>query len=430
MTKTRLAWAWLVILAPAGLAVLHPSLAGERKPAGGKPEEGRVEKLRVEAVDDFKARRYFQAIRNLETALGIASDAERPELQQLLARTRSALGVDLFNSGETRQAAEVFREALQAAPDAYAHFGLGFLYFVKLEDELASEHLEKALELEPQHGKSQKVLAVLEYRQGRTAQAIARMEKACRLDPADKEARALHDRWKTESESTASFAVREREGGLSVRVDPKLSAPLVDEVCARLEKIHKETLETFAPANLRRVVVVFFSQERFYKATRSYHWVGGFYDGQVKVPLPDGSRLSPEALREVTDALRHELTHVAVRALCPECPNWLNEGIAQYYEGKARGRNFREELRSKPSQRLHFKDVPARLWEVDDEEVARRTYLQGLAFVDYLVRRFHEFRLQLCLLSIAQEGSLSKAFQRTYGASLDDLEGLWWKEIE
>ena len=89
----------------------------------------------------------------------------------------------------------------------------------------------------------------------------------------------------------------------------------------------------------------------------------------------------------------------------------------------------RQQLSAQSARRLSFGEVPARLWEVEDVETARWTYLQGLGFVHFLNARFYRFRLVLLLDAIARERSLSKAFEMTYGRSLEALENLWWAEV-
>jgi hypothetical protein len=119
-----------------------------------------------------------------------------------------------------------------------------------------------------------------------------------------------------------------------------------------------------------------------------------------------------------------------VRQVSPECPNWLNEGIAQRFEGKERGDATRKLLREGASRKIPFRSVPARLWEVEDEALARWTYLQGLGFVDFLCERFQEFRLRLLLEGLAKERSLGAAFEATYGLTLEAAEAAWWRELE
>jgi tetratricopeptide (TPR) repeat protein len=396
----------------------------------GPGEDSRSRELKDSGIKLYQGRKYFEAISALEEALAAAaSESERAELSELLARARSALGVELFNEGEARRAEEAFREALRHAKDSYAHFGLGFLHFIRVEDAAALEHLNQALLLEPGYAKTHKLLGVIDYRQGRTAEAIARMEEARRIDSKDPEAKALLERWKFEGAFTESF--REvKEGRFVIRADPALPASRVRDVARKLEAAWKDIGSALGARGPRRIVVVLFTPAGFLRATRSYHWVGGVYDGQIKLPVPDGKTVDPRALRELDEAIRHEIAHAAIREVCPECPNWLNEGIAQHFERKDRGGETRRLLRAGAARKVAFKDVPGRLWEVDDEELARWTYLQGLGFVEHLAGRFHEFRLRLLLLSIVREGSVSQAFEKTYGMNLEAAEAAWWREVE
>jgi len=403
-----------------GLLLRFPALLAEEPPL--------ITKLRAQGAEHYRERRYYQAIRSVERALDIAEEAQRAELSRLLGRFRAALGVELFNTGENRQAEEVFREALVHSADPYAHFGLGFLHFVRLEDEDARKELTEAARLDPSYSQTQKLLALMDYRQGDSASALQKIRKACELDPEDAEAKALSARWTLERGYTEKFVEKSVRGFL-LRVDPRLPSGQVKRVVRLLKRARKEIASVFGLKEDRRIAVVLFAEERFHQATGSFHWVGGVFDGQIKLPVKVGKGDSKDR-DELGAAVRHEMVHVAVREVCPECPNWLNEGIAQYFEGEVDSLAMRRLLREGAARKISFRKVPARLWEVDDEALARWTYLQGLGFVRFLARRFHPFRLRLCLEAITREQSVAKAFETTYGARLEVLESLWWEEVE
>lgn len=394
-----------------------------RKPAPGA--EPRVELLRAEGIRRYQAREYAQALRAFEEALAAARGSEAGDLKELVARTRSALGLELLSAGELRQAGTFFREALRESSDAYAHFGLGFINFLKLEDAVALEHLEAAARLDAASTATQKLLGLIDYRRGRTAEALSRMDRALALDPKDREAAALKERWTLELSAVSGF--REFRRGVAIlRAEPAFAEARAGEVFDRLDRARREIGEALQAELGEALVVVLFAPDTFHRATKSYHWVGGLYDGQVKLVYPAGDPPAPGELQALDEAIRHEIAHVFVRRLCSECPVWLNEGIAQHFERPGRGAEVASMLRERARARIRFEDVPGRLWEVDDEAFARQTYLQGLGFVEFLVERFLEFRLGLLLRAIHEEGSLKKGFETVYGLSLESAEVEWW----
>lgn len=383
----------------------------------------------------YQARRYREALEAFETALAVADTASAPKIRRYLAAVLAALGLEHVGSGENRLAAETFERALQYEKDFYAHLGLGYLYFLRLEDGPALNQLQSALELgervtRPRDlARAHKLLALLEYRQGRTREATQRLEESIRHDAGDREAATLLARWRVEASFLRRFAEIPSKRFL-VRVDPEVAPPVQDRVVREMYRIYDDVGDSLGLWPDRRVPVVLYSEASFHLATGAYHWVGGMYDGQLKVPVPFKALPRGDELESFRQVLRHEYAHVLIRQLAPECPIWLNEGVAQYLERKTTRGAIERLLYAQRSRRLPLHEIPARLWEVDDEELARQSYLQGLGFVAYLADRFHEFRLRLVLGAIAEEHSVTRAFERVYGATLETLEGQWWQELE
>ena len=369
---------------------------------------------------------FEEAVTVFRAALTRASGADRRPLGEFLARSLSALGVELFNAGESRQAEAAFREALEHGKDFFAHFGLGFLHLVRLEDDDAGLHLQEAGRLEPDHAKTHKLRALLEYRRGDVAAAVVHMTRARELEPDDKEAGETVERWQLESRYVADFrAVRESK--LRLRLDPELDDAQVAHVRELLRRTLAELKRELAIADHGPLVVVVFADRRFHQATGSHSWVGGLYDGQLKVPFPTAGDSAQRAELEAT--VRHEVAHFLIQVIAPECPSWLNEGLAQLLENRHDPASVRKLLREQASRRSALREIPARLWEIKDVESARWTYLQGLGFADFLSQRFQRFRLVLLLDALTRTGSLSRSFELTYGLSLEALEGLWWTEL-
>jgi tetratricopeptide (TPR) repeat protein len=388
---------------------------------------GGLDRLLAEAAQHYQARRYFQAIDVFERALKLAGARRAQEVRAQLARALGALGTEYFNAGESRRAEESFLGALAHAGDYYAHLGLGYLYFFRLKDNEALTHLQAALKERPDHARTHLLLALIEYRQGQTASARRRLAEAGRLDPADAETQALLKRWNIEAAYSASF-VEQPGRRFTLRVDPLLPAGAAEIARRELERAHEEVGAALGHWPARKIPVVLFSEKRFYEATGSHHWVGGMYDGQLKMPV--AAELSrDEQLESLKEVIRHEYAHVLIREVAPECPVWLNEGIAQHFERPGRRAEVEALLYKDRSMRLPFQSVPAQLWAIADETQARWIYLQGLGFVEFLVERYQAFRLSLLLQAMARERSVARAFERVYGQPLEALEEAWWESI-
>ncbi|MBI4586500.1 MAG: hypothetical protein HY717_21020 [Planctomycetes bacterium] len=418
-----------------------------------RPQEPRptapptVEYFNQQGVQFYEARQYHQAIESFKKALALAP--HQADVRANLARAWSGLGIESLNSSESKLAGEAFLEALKVNDDAYAHFGLGYMDYLEMKDGEARKHLDGALKLSPDFAKAWKILSLIDYRQGKTADAIQRLEKACRLDGADVEAGVLLKRWKAEAEVSKQFKTFPAKR-FQVRYDPEIPLAHVERLAGDLEAAAEAIRQNFGASLPAALVVNLFTEERFRQATGAYHWIGGLFDGQIKLSVFRGAEAAQRFPREAFKALQHELMHAAVREIYSSCPNWLNEGLAQFFEtlpvpapGESRAeaerraaqeraerrKKVEEQLRKNRAQRSPLSRIPSRLWEATSEAEARWTYLQGLGFVEFLAGRYQIFRLRLLLEAARSEGSLHRAFQWTYGKKLEELEEEWWAAL-
>jgi hypothetical protein len=117
----------------------------------------------------------------------------------------------------------------------------------------------------------------------------------------------------------------------NLRYDGDVDESLAVSVIERLERQYWLVAEALDHAPPQPVPVVLYPTREFRDVTQAPEWVGGIYDGKIRVPLGGLKRLDPAA----GAVLDHELTHAIIHSKTRgNCPRWLHEGLAQRFEGK------------------------------------------------------------------------------------------------
>jgi len=113
-----------------------------------------------------------------------------------------------------------------------------------------------------------------------------------------------------------------------------------------LKSAHEAIGDDFNYYPRHKIIVLLYSPEDFAKIRAVPEWVGGLYDGKIRIPLNGntGTDFKP-ALKKI---IWHEYTHSLVFDLSKgKCPVFLNEGLAEYEGGRAEIRNPKSEINPK-----------------------------------------------------------------------------------
>ena len=153
----------------------------------------------------------------------------------------------------------------------------------------------------------------------------------------------------------------------------------------------------------------------FSAVTGADEWVGGLYDGKIRVPLGGLKKLDLEARR----VLIHELTHAFVQSKTRgNCPRWLHEGLAQLAEPRALRRSELAAL---------ARDV--RAGDPASWPDKAFTYPSALSLTRFLEAR-RGFDLLVNLLDRLGDGdSVDAAFSALYGQSYGELAAEWAESL-
>ncbi len=289
---------------------------------------------------------------------------------------------------------------------------------MKYEYRTALELLDRAKKLSPKSASLAALSGWTHYQMNQTDAAIVDLQAAQRIQPSQSVA-ALLQRAKRDVAAQDDF----REGESShfvLRYHGGASRQLASDVIHTLEQQFDELRSELHYTPPEQIGVILYSQEVFRDVTRIPGWFGGFNDGRIRVPVQGMESLSDL----LTRILKHELTHSFVyQKTAGRCPTWLQEGVAQWMEGRRTGPDavqlveFYQDGKGKPLRYLDGSWMGLSLSE------ARYAYGWALAVVEAIEADSGSDGLDRLLDATRTEPSRDAALLRalrTNFSSLDD----------
>jgi tetratricopeptide (TPR) repeat protein len=278
--------------------------------------------------------------------------------------------------------------------------------------------LERALQLTPNDHGSMLVLGQIYLKQEKRPEALALLQRAKELGASDPELDKMLDQLGREVDTEWSFVQLEsRHFRVSFAGTEERSTARF--VLGALEEAYDDVGRKLGYSPDQRLTAVLYTAEDFRAITRTPDWVGGVFDGRIKLPVRGLEADDPDLSR----VLRHEYAHSVVTLLAgPRCPAWLNEGIAVWAEEAETGDHQRwAEQTLAAHGTLPFdalSDSFARL-PVDGAEAA---YAQSYLAVQSLVDRYGSRRLVEFLSALSHGTNVSDAFAEVYREGLEGFQ--------
>ena len=337
-------------------------------------------------------------------------------------------GYDRLNQGDHRGARDAFEEAMKYYDaDPAAHLGLGIANYHLKDERTAERELQRALELNPREKTAYLVLGDMAQRKDDLVAAAAYWEKALELEPSNEALKARLERIRREHRTEKDFN-RDVASHFSVKYEGREKIEAGRIILRILEDAYGEVGRALSYYPDTEIAVILYSNQQFQDVTDAPGWSGGIYDGKIRIPIGGIEHETP-GLRRL---LLHEYTHAVVRAITPRrVPTWLNEGLAQYCEGREVDPRQKEMLR----QLAQAGKIPA-LSELEGSFLglngpqASYAYLLSLSAVRHMVDRYGMYRLKMALEELAAGADPSRAINNALLISLQEFELGWKRSLE
>lgn len=316
-----------------------------------------------------------------------------------------------FEERDFDRSAAAFLDVIRAAPELHsARVGYALSEIARDRDGHALSAILDGLAIDDRQPAFHEILGDLRDREERVGDALDAWRRSFELEPSD---RVREKILKAERERRAGdgfdFGTTQH---FTVRYDADVDVDLAAEVMDELESRYTELTDRFNHSPGQPITVQLYPTRSFREVTQAPEWVGGLYDGKIRVPLGGLSRLDPRARR----VLAHELTHAIVHSKTRRnCPRWLHEGLAQIVEGRTLGDADLREIRE-------------RLGSGDPLDGAI-SYPVALGLTQHLQAR-QGFRGLVYLLDVLAEGAtIDEALRSVYGQTQGEVVASWAREL-
>jgi tetratricopeptide (TPR) repeat protein len=328
------------------------------------------------AVHDGAVDREFLAKAVAEARSG------NPEANAAAAMAHHAVALFEMSRGDLEHALADERTALTYAPeDPALLLSVAFLHLRRSEFKQALDYLERAKRVAPDNPDVAKLAGWAYYGLNKLNEAVREWQRALVLRP-DSEVQAALQKAQRDQQEEENY--RENESAhFSLKYSGEAEPQLAREVLRALET-HFSAIESelsYTPPE--PIGVILYTQQAFADITQAPRWAGAINDGRIRVPVQGLTQLTPDLSR----VLKHELTHSFVRQKTRgHAPTWVQEGLAQWMEGKRSGpaagalvQNF-EQQEARPLAELEGSWIQLPAME------AGYAYAWALATVEYIVK--------------------------------------------
>jgi tetratricopeptide (TPR) repeat protein len=331
-------------------------------------------------------------------------------------------GQFLAGKGNVDTAVDQYRQALVFAPDNLGLLlNLAVLYLRESQFTAALDPLERAREVAPDSGVEAAVVAKLMgwayYGANKMDRAIEEWKRSDELhaDPEVEQALAKAQRDAAEEEAyregdTAHFTLKYYGG----------AAPqLAHDILRALEDDFRDIESQLDYTPPEPISVILYTQQAFADITQAPGWVGALNDGRLRIPVQGLTSVTGE----LAHVLKHELTHSFItQKTHGRAPTWLQEGVAQWMEGKRSSREAGA-LIDAVSQGLSptLRSLEGS-WMGLPEAVVSFAYPWSLAVVESIIQKGGISDISRLLDKIATSPSAESAVRDALHSDYSDLE--------
>ena len=357
--------------------------------------------------------------------------SERAAVREQLAVAYNNYAVSLADQGRLDDAVRQLEEAVHIDPSsvqfrnnlALIHLKAAQTAYQAHQTQRAKQALDRAIAAMPTLADAYVLLGELEYNSQRLKEAEAAWQKALTLDSTRLDVRKKLERLSQERPVESQFE-KLSQLYFDIRYTEGLARSAGFDIQEALLKARREVGSDFACRPTQKLVVLVYSTEQFRRLRQDTpEWVGGQYDGKIRVPLP-----SQEFDRaRVTRILFHEYTHVVIHELTGDrLPTWFNEGLAEYeaWKGETPPWSLLRQALAK-GRLIPWADLSTQLSPSRSAQEAALAYEQSHSIARYLVQRYSFWRIKQLLKTVAAGTSLEEALPAQFHLKQSRLEENW-----
>ncbi|MGC1366374.1 MAG: tetratricopeptide repeat protein [Candidatus Acidiferrum sp.] len=322
-----------------------------------------------------------------------------------------------LSHGDMEHALADERTALMYAPEEPALLmQVAYMHLRRSEYKESLDYLERARRVAPDNPDVPKLAGWAYYGLNKMDQAVAEWKRALALRP-DPEVKAALDKAQRDKQEEESYKENE-SAHFTLRYSGAAEPELAREVLRTLEA-HFSEIESeldFTPPD--SIGVVLYTQQAFADITRAPGWVGALNDGRIRVPVQGLTGMTSELSR----VLKHELTHSFVgQKTRGRAPTWIQEGLAQWMEGKRSGDNAG--ILAQVFQDGHAASLGnlEGSWMGLQSDAAAYAYAWALANIEYIVQTDGMGDVERILDLIASGSSTEAALHEVLHSDYNDL---------
>jgi len=256
-----------------------------------------------------------------------------------------------------------------------------YLYLRRSEYTQSLDYIDRARRLVPEDPEVPKLAGWAYYGLNKMDLAVAEWKHALSLRP-DAEVEAALQKAQRDKQEEEQYKENE-SSHFTLRYSGASEPALARNILRTLER-HYGAIESelsYSPPD--SIGIVLYTQQAFADITQVPNWVGALNDGRIRVPVQGLSAVTPELSR----VLKHELTHSFIQQkTLGHAPTWIQEGLAQWMEGK------RSDLNAAALVAIYQSDPALGMrhyqgdWMKFSNEAVNAAYAWALANVEYIVQ--------------------------------------------
>lgn len=340
------------------------------------------------------------------------------------------MGREKIKRGKYEEALSVLEEGHSYDPDGGEFYFLkGLSYYLMKRLYEAESELMNIVYDDDATVDSLKLLGRVYYDRADLEAALGVWNRAIAIAPDDEELQAIIAKATKETAVESSMS-ESYTGRFLLQYDGERDEAMGQKVSAILESAYEDVGIDLGHYPERDILVILYTGKQFKSLTDAPDWVGGIYDGKLRIPA-GGGIVSDEALEAL---LYHEYTHAAVHSLAGgRVPAWLNEGLATYEQ--SRFHKYHQGFLEKAAENNNLMELTDidEAFSSNDTERVRLAYEQSYSFVNYLIVNYGMFRIKQVFGGLQSTGSVNASFRKVYGdhgKTLDTLFRDWQKTLQ